>query len=136
MLAVPTICLAKTVDRVVLLLWCPLVPSTRSWVTSPVFTRPFRFNNSLSTTKVVVLALGKAPSEVWKVLAAVKTEFGRFGDVLSKVKKKIDEASSQIEQTEIRTRAIGRKLREVEALPSDEVAKLIEQETNESGPTA
>ena len=82
------------------------------------------------------LAIQQRTSEVWKVLAAVKTEFGRFGDVLSKVKKKIDEASSQIEQTEIRTRAIGRKLREVEALPSDEVAKLIEQETNESGPTA
>ncbi|MCI0748263.1 MAG: DNA recombination protein RmuC [Verrucomicrobia subdivision 3 bacterium] len=71
------------------------------------------------------LALQERSSEVWKVLGAVKTEFGRFGEVIAKVKKKLDEASSHIEQTEVRTRAIGRKLREVEGLPADQAAQLL-----------
>jgi DNA recombination protein RmuC len=54
------------------------------------------------------------------VLGAVKTEFEKFGTVLAQVKKKLNEASDQIEQTEVRTRAISRKLRDVEALPAPE----------------
>jgi DNA recombination protein RmuC len=71
------------------------------------------------------LAIQERSSEVWRVLAAVKGEFGKFGDVLAKVKKKIDEASSQIEQTERRTRVINRTLRDVEALPTDTATPLI-----------
>ncbi|MCX6904544.1 MAG: DNA recombination protein RmuC [Verrucomicrobia bacterium] len=71
------------------------------------------------------LAIEKRSSEVWKVLGAVKTEFGRFGEVLARVKKKIDEASEHINQTETRTRAINRKLREVEALPAPESEPLL-----------
>jgi DNA recombination protein RmuC len=75
------------------------------------------------------LAIQQRSSEVWKVLGAVKTEFGKFGEVLSKVKKKLEEASSQIDETERRTRAIDRKLREVEALPAGDTANLLPEET-------
>lgn len=71
------------------------------------------------------LAIQERSSEVWRLLAAVKGEFGKFGEVLGKVKKKLEEASNQIEQTEVRTRVINRKLREVEALPSDQSAQLL-----------
>lgn len=71
------------------------------------------------------LAIQERSSEVWKVLGAVKTEFGRFGETLAMVKKKIDEASNHIEKTEVRTRAISRKLRDVEALPVEEAAQLL-----------
>jgi DNA recombination protein RmuC len=71
------------------------------------------------------LAIQRRSSEVWTVLSAVKTEFGRFGDVLANVKSKLDQASKQIEQTEVRTRAINRKLREVEELPAAEAARLL-----------
>jgi DNA recombination protein RmuC len=71
------------------------------------------------------LAIEKRSSEVWQVLGAVKTEFGKFGDVLDKVKKKLDEASTQIEQTGVRSRAITRRLREVQALPGSETEQLL-----------
>jgi DNA recombination protein RmuC len=63
------------------------------------------------------LALEKRSVEVWEVLGAVKTEFGKFGDVLAKTKKKLDEASNNILQAEVRARAMSRELRTVEALP-------------------
>jgi DNA recombination protein RmuC len=72
------------------------------------------------------LAIEKRSSEVWKVLAAVKTEFGKFGDVLSRVKKQLDTASNTIDQTGVRTRAMARKLREVEELPLETTAKILE----------
>ncbi len=71
------------------------------------------------------LAIQQRSSEVWTVLAAVKTEFGKFGEVLSKVKKKLDEASTQIDQTGVRSRAIERRLRSVETLPAEEAARLL-----------
>lgn len=71
------------------------------------------------------LAIQERSSEVWRLLSAVKGEFGKFGDVLAKVKKKIDEASNQIEQTERRTRVINRTLRDVEALPAEQSAQLL-----------
>ncbi|HEY0914408.1 MAG TPA: DNA recombination protein RmuC [Solimonas sp.] len=71
------------------------------------------------------LAIEKRSSEVWQVLGAVKTEFGKFGDVLDKVKKKLDEASTQIEQTGVRSRAITRRLREVQALPGSETEQIL-----------
>ena len=65
------------------------------------------------------LAIQKRSSEVWNLLAAVKTEFGKFGEALSAVKEKIDQASRKIEDVDVRSRAITRKLRDVEELPSN-----------------
>jgi DNA recombination protein RmuC len=64
------------------------------------------------------LAVEKRSSEVWELLGKVKTEFGRFGLVLDNVKKKLDAASNEINNVETRTRAINRKLREVQELPA------------------
>ncbi len=63
------------------------------------------------------LAIEKQSSQIWKTLAEVKTEFGRFGDILEKTQKKLQEASNHIDQGSVRARAIERKLRKVEALP-------------------
>lgn len=71
------------------------------------------------------LAIEKRSSEVWMVLGAVKTEFSKFGDVLAKTKKKLDEARNTIESAEVRTRAIDRQLRQVEALPVEESTILL-----------
>ena len=74
------------------------------------------------------LAIEKRSSEVWKLLAAVKNEFGKFGDILEKTKKKLDEASSSIDTAAVKTRAIERKLRSVEALPMAEQEALPGEE--------
>jgi DNA recombination protein RmuC len=71
------------------------------------------------------LAIEKRSSEVWMVLGAVKTEFGKFGEVLAKTKKKLDEARNTIDAAEVRTRAIDRQLRQVEALPKEEASLLL-----------
>ena len=65
------------------------------------------------------LAIQKRSSEVWTRLAEVKTEFGKFGEALSAVKEKIDQASRKIEDVDVRSRAITKKLRDVEELPSN-----------------
>lgn len=72
------------------------------------------------------LAIQKRSSEVWQVLAAVKTEFQKYGEVLAKVKKKLSEASNHIEKVEVRQRVIGRKLKNVESLPEDRAAGLLD----------
>ena len=64
------------------------------------------------------LALEKRSAEVWEVLGAVKTEFGKFGEVLAKTKKKLTEAANTIDDAERRTRAMARELKSVEALSS------------------
>jgi DNA recombination protein RmuC len=56
----------------------------------------------------------------------VKTEFGKFGDVLAKTKKKLQEAGHTIDKAEVRTRAIARKLREVQEVPLTETKGVIE----------
>jgi DNA recombination protein RmuC len=71
------------------------------------------------------LALEQRSAEVWDVLGAVKTEFGKFGDVLAKTKKKLDEASNSIDQAAVRTRAMARQLRTVESLPEHRVQQLL-----------
>ena len=71
------------------------------------------------------LAIEKRSSEVWKVLAGVKTEFGKFGHVLTTVKRQLNTASNTIEQTGVRTRAMKRKLRAVEELPSEETTQIL-----------
>jgi DNA recombination protein RmuC len=65
------------------------------------------------------LAIQKRSSEVWNLLASVKTEFGKFGDALSAVKEKIDQASRKMEDVDVRSRVITKKLRAVEELPSN-----------------
>ena len=74
------------------------------------------------------LAIEKRSSEVWELLGAVKTEFGKFGDVLAKTKKKLQEASNTIDKAEVRTRAIERKLKKVQEVPQPESANLIEED--------
>ena len=72
------------------------------------------------------LAIQKRTSEVWSVLGAVKTEFGKFGGMLEKVQKNLQHAGDQLEEVMgKRTRAIERKLRQVEALPTDESRKML-----------
>ena len=65
------------------------------------------------------LAIQKRSSEVWNLLAVVKSEFGKFGEALSGVKEKLDQAARKIEDVDVRSRAITRKLRDVEELPSN-----------------
>ncbi len=72
------------------------------------------------------LAVEKRSSEVWQLLGAVKTEFGKFGDVLAKTKEQIDRASTTLGTAAVRTRAIERKLRDVESLPDRDSARLLE----------
>jgi DNA recombination protein RmuC len=65
------------------------------------------------------LAIQKRSSEVWSLLAGVKTEFGKFGEALSNVKDKLDQAARKMEEVDVRSRAITRKLRDVEELPEN-----------------
>jgi DNA recombination protein RmuC len=71
------------------------------------------------------LALEKRSAEVWQVLGAVKTEFGKFGEVLAKTRKKLSEATSTIDLAEVRTRAMARQLRGVESLPETQARALL-----------
>jgi DNA recombination protein RmuC len=72
------------------------------------------------------LAIEKRSSEVWELLGAVKTQFSKFGEVLAKTKKKLQEASNTIDKAEVRTRVISRKLSKVQELPLTDSSKLIE----------
>ncbi|MCX7736087.1 MAG: DNA recombination protein RmuC [Candidatus Kapabacteria bacterium] len=73
------------------------------------------------------LAIEKRSSEVWEILGAVKTEFGNFGTVLEKTKKKLQEAKNVIDQAGVRSRAIERKLRTVQELPQEKAVALLEE---------
>jgi len=71
------------------------------------------------------LALEKRSSEVWQVLGAVKTEFGKFGDVLAKVKAQTQTVLNTLDNAETRSRAMGRALKNVEALPETQAQALL-----------
>ena len=71
------------------------------------------------------LALEKRSSEVWQVLGAVKTEFGKFGDVLAKVKSQTETVLKTLDSAEVRSRAMGRALKKVDALPDTQAQALI-----------
>ncbi len=71
------------------------------------------------------LALEKRSSEVWETLGAVKTEFGKFGAALANTRKKLQEASQTIDAAEVRTRAMERSLRSVEALPDPRAQGML-----------
>ncbi len=72
------------------------------------------------------LAIQKQSSAVWEILGAVKTEFGKYGEILDKVQKKLNEASDSITHIAIRKRAIDRKLRSVAELPAGSADVLLE----------
>ncbi len=71
------------------------------------------------------LALERRSAEVWEVLGAVKTEFAKFGEVLAKTRKKLEEASNTIDAAEVRTRAMVRQLKSVEAMPDTRTTELL-----------
>ena len=71
------------------------------------------------------LAIEKRSSEVWEILGAVKTEFGNFGNVLEKTKKKLQEAANVIDKAGVRSRAIERKLRTVQELPQEQAVAML-----------
>jgi len=73
------------------------------------------------------LAIQKRSSEVWQILGAIKTEFGKFGDLIEKTQKKLNEANSELDKlVGVRTRAIQRKLKEVEELPAIESRQVLD----------
>jgi DNA recombination protein RmuC len=71
------------------------------------------------------LAIEQRSSEVWRVLGAVKTEFQKFGDVLTRTKDRLDKASEELERAGVRRRALERQLRTVDALPEHDAARLL-----------
>lgn len=73
------------------------------------------------------LAIQKRSSEVWQVLGAIKTEFGKFGELIEKTQKKLSEANSELDKlVGARTRVIQRKLKDIQELPEAESSKLLE----------
>ena len=74
------------------------------------------------------LAIQKRSSEVWQVLGAIKTEFGKFGVLLERTQKKLSEANSELDKlVGVRTRIIQRKLKEVQELPEGESTRYLEE---------
>lgn len=73
------------------------------------------------------LAIQKRSSDVWNLLGAVKTEWTKYGDILDAVQKKIQQASETIDKARVRSRAVGKKLRDVQDMPAHEVAALLPQ---------
>jgi DNA recombination protein RmuC len=71
------------------------------------------------------LALEKRSSEVWQVLGAVKTEFGKFGDVLAKVRNQTQTVLNTLDQAQTRSNVMNRALRQVDALPDDQAQRLL-----------
>jgi DNA recombination protein RmuC len=71
------------------------------------------------------LAIQKRSSDVWNLLAAVKTEWTRYGDILDTVQKKLHQVSETIEKAQVRSRAVGRKLKDVQELPVTDANALL-----------
>ena len=71
------------------------------------------------------LAIEQRSAEVWQLLGAVKTEFGRFSDLLDQTQQRLRQAGETIEKASVRTRAINRRLRDVEALSDAQSVKLL-----------
>ncbi len=74
------------------------------------------------------LALEKRASEVWQVLGAVKTEFGKFGDVLGRIRSQAETVLKTVDSAQVRSRAMGRALRQVQGLPDQQAASLLGSE--------
>ena len=86
-------------------------------------TLPVALNGLLMGLKTV--AIEKRSAEVWQTLGAVKTQFGKFGDLLEGVQKKLQESANKIETAKTTSRQIERKLKDVEELPESDSIKLI-----------
>ena len=71
------------------------------------------------------LAIQRRSGEVWNLLAAVKTEWMKYGEVLEAVQRKLQQASDALDKAQVRSRAVGRKLRDVQELPEGEAAALL-----------
>jgi DNA recombination protein RmuC len=82
------------------------------------------------------LALEKRSSEVWQVLGAVKTEFGKFGDVLASVRSQTQTVLNTIDRAETRSRAMGRALKQVEALPESQAQSLLPNDRDFDDPVS
>lgn len=82
------------------------------------------------------LAIEKRSAEVWNLLGAVRTEFSKFGQVLEKTSKKLQEAGNHIDQAAVRTRSIEKKLKGVQEMPAAEAAVLLESESWDEGDDA
>ena len=91
-------------------------------ITSPS-TLPVALNGLLMGFRTV--AIEKRSAEVWQTLGAVKTQFGKFGDLLDGVQKKLQESANKIESAKTTSRQIERKLKDVEELPESESVKMI-----------
>ena len=74
------------------------------------------------------LAIERRSTEVWRVLGAVKTEFGRFGEILAKTKDRLDQVGRTLDEAGRKSTTIARKLRDVEALPEDEADRILTSE--------
>jgi DNA recombination protein RmuC len=73
------------------------------------------------------LAIEQRSSEVWALLGAVKTEFGKFGDILEKTHKKLEEATNTIDDASRKSRTIERKLKQVQEVSSLEGQSLLNE---------
>ncbi len=82
------------------------------------------------------LAIEKRSAEVWNLLGAVRTEFSKFGQVLEKTSKKLQEAGNHIDQAAVRSRSIEKKLKGVQEMPGAEAAVLLESEPWDDGEDA
>ncbi len=71
------------------------------------------------------LAVEKRTSEIWELLGAIRTEFGKFGEVLEKTKDKLEQASKEIDNAGVRSRAIERKLRDVQSIPQTDALRIL-----------
>jgi DNA recombination protein RmuC len=71
------------------------------------------------------VAIEQRSVEAWRLLGAVRTEFGKFGDVLARAQKKLEEASHTLDEARGKTTTISRKLRDVQSLPDAEAARLL-----------
>lgn len=82
------------------------------------------------------LAIEKRSAEVWNLLGAVRTEFSKFGQILEKTSKKLQEAGNHIDQAAVRSRSIEKKLKGVQEMPGSEAAALLESEPWDEGDDA
>lgn len=92
-----------------------------------IFTGPSNFLALLNIVQMGFrsVAIEQRSAEVWRTLGAVRTEFGKFGDVLARAKKKLEEASNTLDEARGKTTTIARRLRDVEALPEPDAARLL-----------
>ena len=76
------------------------------------------------------LAIEKRSNEVWQILGAVKTEFSKFGDQMDATRRSLETVVNHMEKIGTRSRALERKLRDVQELGSEQAAAMIDEENN------